>query len=64
MKHRRTRVYFEPLLALTRPPMGAHAWWSFNMPMFIALLNPELIGKPPVIQRKAAAGKKFEGTPV
>jgi hypothetical protein len=27
--------------------MGAHAWWRYNMPMFMALIDPKLVGRPP-----------------
>ncbi len=43
--------------------MGAHAWWSYNMPMFLALLDPGLVGKPPAFYPKAPEGLRFFGTP-
>ena len=36
--------------------MGAHAWRSYNMPNFMALLDPRLVGKPPVYNPKAPKG--------
>ena len=43
--------------------MGAHSWWSINMPMFMALLDPRRVGKPPVHNPKARAGFRWAGTP-
>jgi hypothetical protein len=60
--------FFTALIALppplSRPPMGVHSWWGYNMPMIVALLDQSIIGKPPVINVKPREGCRFAKIPV
>ena len=43
--------------------MGAHAWWSHNMPHFLALLDLRLVGTPPAFHPRAPEGFRLAGAP-